>query len=164
MLPRWKTKLQSIPLTKRIEWLAGCFAKLFFKKQKGGFHMSKSQKDIPLAPEETKHKKKSKSKGEPRSKHKHEYKTVLVHHEYDLTKSHDPNPWHISNDKPTKVCVICGRIAECDLEYYETKDGGVVGKIPLFVKELKEEAYQLEKWELRQPQGKYATKLEKNIK
>ena len=127
---------------------------------KGGFHMSKSQKEIPLAPEETKYKKKSNAKGLSRSKHKHEYKTVLLHHEYSLTKPHDPNPWRVCKDEATQVCTICGRIGDCDNTFYEKTEGGKVGKFSFLKTELIKEAYDLEKWETTECGEKYARKCE----
>lgn len=74
------------------------------------------EKRIPLLTEEPKYIKKSKHKGQPRSKHKHEYNTVLLHsyyeHPFDKSKT-------IERVHATKVCTICGRIDEVDLNQYE---------------------------------------------
>ena len=70
----------------------------------------------PLLSDETKHKKKSQAKGQPRSKHKHEYKTVLLH---SFSPKAGSNSELIEILSATKVCSICGRIAENDFDQYE---------------------------------------------
>lgn len=78
-----------------------------------------TDKRIPLANEELKHKKKSKAKGLSRSKHKHEYIPVLLHRPwYDKYKDETINFQTITN-----VCKICGRIDYNinDKEYYDTE-------------------------------------------
>lgn len=108
---------------------------------------NKSQKDIPIAPEEAKYKKKSDSRGQPRSKHKHQYETALVHYKYSLTKPHDPNPWKVDYYSATKVCTICGRLSgESDPAYYENEKCVNTFGSYYFKAKLTPEAYNLERW------------------
>lgn len=79
----------------------------------------KDEKRVPLPNDIPKHKKKSKSKGQPRSKHKHEYKTVLLHSYVEDFRDKEKIKERLS---ATKVCTICGRIDEIDLEQYERVD------------------------------------------
>ena len=121
---------------------------------------NKSQKEIPLAPEELKHKKKSDSKGTPRSKHKHVYETVCLHYKYSLTKPHDPNPWKVDYHSACKVCTICGRISgESDPAYYKKEEGSNNwGKY--FKSKLIPEAYNLPRWIVDDMCEKFARKEE----
>lgn len=109
-------------------------------------NQNKRQREVPAAPDESKHKKKSQQKGRPRSKHKHEYETVCLHHKYSLTKPHDPNPWKVDYYSATKVCTICGRISgERDPVYY--KDEKCQNNWGSYFKsKLISEAYDLQRW------------------
>ena len=117
----------------------------------------KSQKDIPLAPEEAKYKKKSDNRGQPRSKHKHTYETVLLHHKYSLTKPHDPNPWNVDYHSANKVCTICGRVEDCDRAYY-IKEPGQNLFCNYFKTKLIPEAFKLEHWIVEDARCKFARK------
>lgn len=79
---------------------------------------TKSQRNIPVCPEEQMYKKKSDKKGLARSKHKHLYRTVLLLHDYSMTKPHDPHPWRVHYYSASKVCSICGRVSDIDNNYY----------------------------------------------
>ena len=118
-----------------------------------------NEKRIPLADEETKHKKKSKSKGQPRSKHKHIYETVLLHRPYHGVDFKTGKERINITVLPTKVCNICGRIDEtdCDPSYYINKP---VPNLPFytFEKELSEKALNLPKWYTEDFFDKFATK------
>ena len=74
----------------------------------------KDQK-ILLDGEEPKYKKKSRKKGQPRSDHKHEYKTVLLHSYFDNPFRQGERNEH---KRPTKICMICGRVGATDLSQY----------------------------------------------
>lgn len=101
-----------------------------------------NEKREPLIEDSPKHKKKSQNKGVPRSKHKHLYKTVL------LGSIHYSNSFGITTTfRPNKVCSICGRIGEPDMDpsYY------AVTPAPQFPwisgrKELSEKANALPLW------------------
>lgn len=117
---------------------------------------NKSQREVPVAPEETRHKKKSQSKGQPRSKHKHNYETVCLRYKYSLTKPHDPHPWKVDYHSATKVCTICGRVSgESDPAYYKEEKGhNNFGSY--FTSKLIPEAYNLPRWVLDDMCGKFA--------
>lgn len=117
----------------------------------------KSQKDIPVAPEEVKYHKRSDTKGQPRSKHKHLYETVCLHHKYSLTKPHDPNPWNVDYHSATKVCTICGRIEDTDESYYK-KEPGNNNWHNYFKTKLIPEAFNLPRWVVTDSRCKIATK------
>ena len=75
-----------------------------------------NERRTPLEKEEPKHKKRSKKRGQPRADHKHEYKTVLLYLWSD--------PSWISGERtayevPKKVCMICGRVGDTDMNQYE---------------------------------------------
>ena len=118
----------------------------------------KSQRDIPIAPDESRHKKKKNSKGLARSNHKHQYETVLLHRDYTLTKPHDVNPFRIKYDSATKVCKICGKISLTDDSYYmKIPSPGVKNA---YQSVLIPEAYELEHWYTNDFFGKFAHKQE----
>jgi hypothetical protein len=117
----------------------------------------KSQKVIPLAPEEVKYYKKSDAKGHPRSNHKHLYETVCLHHKYSLTKPHDTNPWNVDYHSATKVCTICGRIEEADESYYK-KESGHNNWGTYFSTKLIPEAFDLPRWIVEDARCKNARK------
>jgi hypothetical protein len=102
---------------------------------------NKSQRELPQAPEKSKHKKKSQgTKQVPWPKHKHEYQDVLlehIHFSYHLQRSS-------LSRYPSKVCKICGRIGETckDEKYYTEK---VLTGLPYLIREkqLTEEALKL---------------------
>ena len=119
----------------------------------------KSQKEIPLAPEETKYKKKSENKGQSRAKHKHLYETVCLHHKYSLTKPHDPHPWNVDYHSATKVCTICGRVGDSDDNYY-FKEPGQNLFVNYFRTKLLPEAFKLERWVVEDMRGKFACREE----
>lgn len=90
------------------------------------------------------YRKKSKKKGQPRANHKHMYETVLLtrYYHYNLGE-----PRTSESKRPTKVCVICGRIdyVDDDPSYY------VKNKVPgipvlAYEKALSEKALSLPKW------------------
>ena len=122
---------------------------------------NKSQRDVPVAPEETKHKKKSQSKGQPRSKHKHEYETVLLTRYYHSNDFKTGTPKITKTDTPSKVCIICGRIdcVDKDTKYYIRKP--VIGlPITVLADELSEEALKLPHWHCNDYFDKFAIKTE----
>ena len=90
-----------------------------------------------------KYKKKSKKRGQPRSDHKHTYETVLLtrYYHFNLGESRTSE-----SKQPTKVCTICGRIAEvdCDASLYDVHPDTKIKWA--FVKDLSEKALGLPKW------------------
>ena len=104
---------------------------------------NKSQKEIPIAPDISKHKKKKEKKDKtPWNKHKHKYSIVLL----ECANSIDGT---ILNKCPSKVCTICGRVdsAVKDGKYYVSKP---LTYLPFFLyeKELSEEALKLPVWHM----------------
>lgn len=122
---------------------------------------NKSQRDVPIAPEKTKHKKKSQSKGQPRSKHKHEYETVLLTKYYHHNDFKTGAPKTTKTETPTKVCTVCGRIdyLDKDPKYYLRKP--IMG-LPIagLKDELSEEALKLPRWYCDDYFDKFAKKME----
>ena len=116
--------------------------------------INKSQRDLPQAPEEAKHKKKSKgAKETPWAKHKHKYETVLIETKY-LRYNGSIRPCR----HPAKICTICGRYDSMvkDSKYYIERK--VVG-LPFLCmeKDLSEEAYKLPVWYMDEVFDKVAT-------
>lgn len=104
------------------------------------------------------YRKKSKKKGQPRADHKHMYETVLLTRYYHV-KFDDS----VSEQKyPTKVCTICGRIAEIDKDesLYEVHPDPNVKHWMAWRKELSEKALSLPKWYANDYFDKFATKME----
>lgn len=77
------------------------------------------EKKEPLENDIPKHRKKSKKKGQPRADHKHEYKTVLLLNEYE--HAYFPGEKTLIK-RPTKVCMICGRVGETDMSMYDHEE------------------------------------------
>ncbi len=108
---------------------------------------NKSQRDIPLAPEETNHKKKSVKKGQPRADHKHTYETVLLHsiyHYKDYKSGRDATHTMVL---PTKVCTICGRVGMTDRDESLYVDIPSLYPFITHTTELSEKALSLPKWQ-----------------
>lgn len=105
--------------------------------------------------DEPRHKKKSKKKGRPRADHKHEYKTVLLLNEYE-NRYFPGKP--MLYKRPTKVCMICGRIGDIDLSQYEVTD---LPDIKYRIREytIRDED-SLEKWYVDDYFDKFAKKME----
>jgi hypothetical protein len=114
-----------------------------------------------LTDEEPKHKKKSKGNGLPRSKHKHEYETVLLHRYYSFPDLQTGKDKIHEQRNPTRVCTICGRIdyVDDDPSYYTVKPIAKT-RFRVFGKELSEKALNLPKWQVEEPYGKFAVKME----
>jgi hypothetical protein len=111
--------------------------------------------DIPA------YRKKSKKKGQPRADHKHTYETVLLTRYY-----HVKFDGSVSEQKyPTKVCTICGRIAEIDKDesLYEIHPDPDVKHWMVWRKDLSEKALSLPKWYANDYFDKFATKMEDNL-
>lgn len=107
------------------------------------------QNEIP------KYRKKSKKRGLKRADHKHEYKTVLL--KYTWTFSSSDRVYE--STKPTKVCMICGRIDKVDYdESLYTYVPDRLGIIPVNVKQLSEKGQQLERWHVSDALDKFAAK------
>lgn len=121
---------------------------------------NKSQKDVPLVPEESKHKKKSKSKGQQRSKHKHEYETVLLHRFYNYTDCKTGKEQVRDMQMPMKVCVICGRVGgfDADESYYLKKP--IRSPWLAYNKELSDKALSLPQWYCDGYSDKFAKRME----
>ena len=102
------------------------------------------------------YRKKSKKKGQPRADHKHTYETVLLsrYYHYNLGE-----PRTSESRKPTKICMICGRIdyVDDDPSYYVKNK---VPRIPFlaYEKDLSEKALALPKW-CAEAFDKFATKV-----
>ena len=78
---------------------------------------NKSQKEIPIAPDISKHKKKKEKKDKtPWNKHKHKYSIVLLEYANSIDGT-------ILNKCPSKVCTICGRVDSTanDEKYYVSR-------------------------------------------
>lgn len=105
------------------------------------------------------YKKKSKKKGQPRADHKHAYETVLLtrYHHFNLGE-----PCVSEQKYPTKVCTICGRIAEIDKDesLYEAHPDLDIKHWMVWRKELSEKALSLPKWYANDYFDKFATKME----
>ena len=116
---------------------------------------------IPLTNEEPKYRKKSQSKGQPRSKHKHIYETVLLTRDYHTTDYKTGKPKVSQTILPTKVCTICGRIAEFDKDpsFYVKEP---ISDLPFIVykKVLSEKALNLPKWYAEDFWDKFAEKMD----
>ena len=114
------------------------------------------EKRKPFENEVPKHKKKSKKKGQPRADHKHEYKTVLLLKEYMNQYFPDKPTMH---KLPTKVCVICGRIGNVDMDMYDLVE--IKDMIPYKIHErvIRDEE-SLEKWYVDDYFDKFAKKME----
>ena len=107
-----------------------------------------NERRIPVVKEELKHKKRSQKKGLPRSKHKHMYETVLlttqVH--WNRTDFQEGKPSFLKLVRPTKVCIICGRISDLDHDqsFYEENNKTKCGYI--CNSKLSKKALSLPKW------------------
>ena len=107
------------------------------------------------------HKKKSKKKGQPRSDHKHIYETVLLCQNYKYFDYNKNVHTKSLTFRPTKVCVICGRIAEVDFDssyYVKSKVNGL--PFNPYDQELSEKALSLQKWHTEDYWDKFAIKTE----
>ena len=116
---------------------------------------------MPLTNEEPKYRKKSQSKGQPRSKHKHIYETVLLIRDYHTTDYETGKPKVSQIILPTKVCTICGRIAETD-EDPSLYVKELIPDLPFIVykKVLSEKALNLPKWHSEYFRDKFAVKMD----
>jgi len=118
-----------------------------------------NEKRILLSDEAPKYKKKSNAKGLPRSKHKHIYETVLLHRKWNGTDFKTGKPKIEIIPIPTKVCTVCGRVSETDMDskYYiqEKVDG-----LPFLYNEkrLSKQVEKLEKWYTEDYFDKFATR------
>ena len=113
------------------------------------------EKRVPLESEEPRHRKKSKKRGQPRADHKHEYKTVLLLNEY--VNQYFPDKTTLTK-RPTKVCVICGRVGDIDYEMYELVE---MHGMPYRIHERKiRDEESLEKWYVDDYFDKFAKKME----
>jgi hypothetical protein len=104
------------------------------------------------------YRKKSKKRGQPRADHKHMYETVLLTCYYHFNFG---EPRTSESRRPTKVCTICGRIADVDYDaslYDVHPDTNIKWA---FTKELSEKALNLPKWHAN-AFDKFATKIEDN--
>ena len=119
------------------------------------------ERRTPLVDEEPKHKKKSTAKGQPRSKHKHIYETVLLTKDYHFNDVTTGEPKVTQHSFPTKVCVVCGRIGDVDMntKYYIRKP---IHNLPFkcYEKELSKEAMELPRWHAEDFWDKFAIKIE----
>lgn len=107
------------------------------------------------------YKKKSKKKGQPRSDHKHIYETVLLCQNYKYFDYNKKVYTKSLTFRPTKVCVICGRIAEVDFDpsyYVKSKVNGL--HFNLYDQELSEKALSLQRWHTEDYWDKFAIKTE----
>lgn len=104
---------------------------------------------------ELRHRKKSAKRGRPRADHKHEYKTVLLLNEYE--NRYFPGKPTLYK-RPTKVCVICGRVGDTDMSRYDHEE------IPDMPYEIKKRVIRdeesLEKWYVDDYFDKFAKKME----
>lgn len=113
------------------------------------------KKRIPIENDEPRHRKRSKKKGRPRADHKHEYKTVLLLNEY-VNRYFPDRP--TLTKRPTKVCMICGRVGDIDLSQYAYEE---VPDLPYLTynKVIRDEE-SLEKWYVDDYFDKFAKKME----
>ena len=122
---------------------------------------NKSQKEVPVTPEEHKYKKKSQSKGQPRSKHKHEYETVLLNKFYHHTDYKTGRDKVTDIQMPFKVCIVCGRIDRFDNDesYYLHKPVTVL-PFRVYENELSDKALALPQWYCDDYFDKFAKRME----
>ena len=114
-----------------------------------------SEKRMPFENDEPRYKKKSKKKGQPRADHKHEYKTVLLLNEF----AHSRFPENtVLTKRPTKICMICGRVGEVDFSQYDLRE---IQDMPYLMRErvIRDED-KLEKWYVDDYFDKFAKKME----
>lgn len=112
-----------------------------------------NEKRIPFENDVPKHKKKSKKRGQPRADHKHEYKTVLLHSYFDSVY----NPGEkIESKRPTKVCMICGRVGDVDFTRFTYEE---IPNMPYRIdRRVIRNEESLEKWYLNDFFDKFAHK------
>ena len=110
-----------------------------------------------------KYRKKSRAKGQPRSKHKHIYKTVLLITPYQVPDIHTGKQIEKEHKYPTKVCTICGRVADIDYDdlWYKREEHKHLKWI-YFTKELSDAALKLPIWFCNDYFDKFATPMEGN--
>ena len=120
---------------------------------------NKSQREIPLSPEETAHKKKSSKKGQPRADHKHLYETVLLHRLYHYTDYKSGRDATTLILQPTKVCTVCGRVGDVDTDDSFYIDKSVWYPFVSHTSELSEKALSLPKWQVDSYFDKFAKKM-----
>lgn len=114
-----------------------------------------NEKRVPFEVEEPRHKKKSKKRGQSRADHKHEYKTVLLLNEY--VNQYFPDKPTLTK-RPTKVCMICGRVGDIDYEMYDLVE---MHGMPYRIHERKiKDEELLEKWYVDDYFDKFAKKME----
>ena len=113
-----------------------------------------NEKRTPIENDEPRHKKKSKKKGLPRADHKHEYKTVLLVNECVNRYFPDKTIYK----RPTKVCMVCGRVGEVDFSQYDLRE---IPNMPYIIRErvIRDED-SLEKWYVDDYFDKFAKKME----
>lgn len=120
---------------------------------------NKSQREMPVAPEEQKYKKKSSSKGLPRSKHKHQYKDVLWETKYSFNYGKGEQETLIQQAR--KVCTICGRLGDTANNYYFVTEE--TEPIRHQKTHLSPEAMKLEKWVSDDFFSKFATRAKTEV-
>lgn len=109
----------------------------------------------PIENDEPRHRKKSKKKGRTRADHKHEYKTVLLLNEYE--NRYFPGEPTLYK-RPTKVCMICGRVGDTDISWYDHEE---IPDMPYKIeKRVIRDEDSLEKWYVDDYFDKFAKKME----
>lgn len=94
-----------------------------------------------------KYRKKSTAKGQPRSKHKHIYETVLLITPYEVPDVNTGKQIKKEHKYPTKVCTICGRVADIDYDdWWYNKEKHKHLRWVYFTKELSDAALKLPVW------------------